>query len=116
MGSYVKPGKRKMTTYDFAFKKHVTGKPHKRRLHALKTDPYTVEESERAAGMGSYVKPGKRKMTTLIPEAVKKGESLADVKKRAKTDKDVDEMEAVEDGDDSEKENSASAEDDEGDQ
>ena len=40
-----------------AFADHVRGKPHKRRLHALKTDPYTVEESERAAGMGSYVAP-----------------------------------------------------------
>ncbi len=40
-----------------AFADHVKGKPHKRRLHALKTDPYTVEESERAAGMGSYVAP-----------------------------------------------------------
>ena len=45
--------------YDIAkaFADHVRGKPHKRRLHALKTDPYTVEESERAAGMGSYVAP-----------------------------------------------------------
>ena len=39
-----------------AFKAHVKSKPHKRRLHALKTEPYTVEEAERAAGMGSYVK------------------------------------------------------------
>ena len=30
---------------------HVKGKPHKRRLHALKTDPYTIEESLRAAGI-----------------------------------------------------------------
>merc|ERR1712121_97134 len=67
-----------------AFKDHIKSKPHKRRLHALKTEPYTVEESERAAGMGSYVNPGKRKMETLLPEAVKSGESLADVKKRAK--------------------------------
>ena len=42
-----------------AFKAHVKSKPHKRRLHALKTEPYTVEEAERAAGMGSYVKVGK---------------------------------------------------------
>ena len=33
-----------------AFQDHVKGKPHKRRLHALKTDPYTSEEANRAAG------------------------------------------------------------------
>ena len=33
-----------------AFKDHIKGKPHKRRLHALETEPYTIEESERAAG------------------------------------------------------------------
>ena len=69
-----------------AFKAHIKSKPHKRRLHALKTEPYTIEESERAAGMGSYVKPGKRKMETLIPSAVELQETLADVKKRAKLD------------------------------
>merc|ERR1712098_759534 len=69
-----------------AFKAHIKSKPHKRRLHALKTEPYTIEEAERAAGMGSYVAPGKRKMETLIPSAVERGETLADVKKRAKLD------------------------------
>merc|ERR1711951_78624 len=68
-----------------AFQTHVKSKPHKRRMHALKTEPYSIEESERAAGMGSFVKPGKRKMETLIPEAVKRGESLADVKKTRQT-------------------------------
>merc|ERR1711963_1007682 len=48
-----------------AFQDHVKGKPHKRRLHALKTDPYTIEEANRAAGMGSFILPGKRKMETL---------------------------------------------------
>merc|ERR1712004_212914 len=43
-----------------AFQDHVKGKPHKRRLHALKTDPYTIEEANRAAGMGSFILPGKR--------------------------------------------------------
>ena len=33
-----------------AFSDHIKGKPHKRRLHALKTEPYTIIESERAAG------------------------------------------------------------------
>lgn len=57
-----------------AFQDHVKSKKHKRRLHALKTEPYTIEESLRAAGMGSYVKPNnKRKMETLVPDAVKEG-------------------------------------------
>ena len=38
--------------------------------------------------MGSYVKPGKRKMETLLPSAVTAGETLADVKKRAKLEND----------------------------
>merc|ERR1712045_1086261 len=58
-----------------AFKSHVKGKPHKRRLHALKTEPYTIEESERAAGMGSYRAPQKRKMETMIPKAIEEGEN-----------------------------------------
>ena len=67
-----------------AFKAHIRSKPHKRRLHALKTEPYTVLEAERAAGLGSYIQPTKRKMETLLPAAVVSQETLADVKKRAK--------------------------------
>jgi len=40
-----------------ALTKHFTGKPHKRRIKALQTEPYTQEEAERAAGMGSYIPP-----------------------------------------------------------
>ena len=54
----------------FVLQDHVKGKPHKRRLHALETEPYTIEESERAAGMGSYRQPQKRKMETMIPKAI----------------------------------------------
>lgn len=43
---------------------HFRTKPHKRRLKDLETEPYTVEESERAAGKGSYVPPKKRKIET----------------------------------------------------
>jgi len=43
---------------------HVKTKPHKRRMKALETDAYTLEEAERAGGMGSYVAPGKRKVET----------------------------------------------------
>ena len=76
-----------------AFSDHVKSKPHKRRLNALKTEPYTIEESERAAGMGSYYKkePKKRKMETMEPAGVRKGEKDAeDVVKKAKMDKDGD--------------------------
>ena len=71
-----------------AFQDHVKGKPHKRRLRALETEPYTIEESERAAGMGSYHKPQKRKMETILPEAVKKDENEMDEtpEKKAKTE------------------------------
>lgn len=51
-----------------AFSTHIRSKPHKRRLHALKTEAYTIEESERAAGMGSYRAPLKRKRETILPE------------------------------------------------
>nr|XP_022289199.1 zinc finger protein 593-like [Crassostrea virginica]XP_022289200.1 zinc finger protein 593-like [Crassostrea virginica]XP_022289643.1 zinc finger protein 593-like [Crassostrea virginica] len=42
-----------------SLKTHFKSKPHKRRLKALSTEPYTVEEAERAAGMGSYKPPSK---------------------------------------------------------
>ena len=59
-----------------AFSTHIRSKPHKRRLHALKTEAYTIEESERAAGMGSYRAPLKRKMETIMPtKIVEEGES-----------------------------------------
>lgn len=40
-----------------AIKEHFKGKPHKKRIKALKVEPYTQAEAERAAGMGSYVAP-----------------------------------------------------------
>ena len=33
-------------------------------MKALETDTYSIEESERAAGLGSYKKPLKRKIET----------------------------------------------------
>ena len=47
-----------------AFQDHVKGKPHKRRLHALKTDPYTAEEANRAAG--KKIKPYLDKLESSI--------------------------------------------------
>ena len=39
---------------------HLKSKVHKRRLKQLEEEPYSIEESLRAAGMGSYVEPKKR--------------------------------------------------------
>merc|ERR1712170_106576 len=64
-----------------AFQDHVKGKPHKRRLHALETEPYTIEESERAAGMGSFVAPKKRKMETMIPKIMEGAQDITEVVK-----------------------------------
>jgi len=70
-----------------AFQDHVKGKPHKRRMNALKIEPYTIEESERAAGMGSYQKPQKRKIETMFPEAMKKDDDTdQSTAKKAKMD------------------------------
>lgn len=48
---------------------HYRTKVHKRRLKALELEPYTIEESERAAGLGgNYKAPQKRKIETLLPK------------------------------------------------
>jgi bud site selection protein 20 len=41
---------------------HLKSKIHKRRLKHLEDEPYSIEESERAAGMGSYISHKKRKI------------------------------------------------------
>ncbi|XP_014612045.1 PREDICTED: zinc finger protein 593 homolog [Polistes canadensis] len=51
-----------------ALQSHFTTKVHKRRLKALEIEPYTIEDSERAAGKGSYIAPQKRKIETLIKD------------------------------------------------
>lgn len=43
---------------------HFRTKVHKRRLKALELEPYSIEDSERAAGHGSYKAPEKRKINT----------------------------------------------------
>lgn len=50
-----------------ALQDHFTTKVHKRRLKALETEPYTIEESERAAGFGNWKAPTKRKIETQQP-------------------------------------------------
>ena len=36
-----------------ALETHVTGKPHKRRMKKLEEEPYTIEDSRRAAGFSA---------------------------------------------------------------
>lgn len=52
-----------------ALQDHFTTKVHKRRLKALELEPYSIEESERAAGKGNYVFPQKRKIETLTRDS-----------------------------------------------
>lgn len=47
-----------------ALNEHFKTKVHKRRLKALELEPYSIEESERAAGLGSFKLPTKRKIET----------------------------------------------------
>lgn len=48
---------------------HYRTKVHKRRLKALELEPYSIEESERAAGLGgNYIAPKKRVIETILPK------------------------------------------------
>lgn len=49
---------------DYALQDHFRTKVHKRRLKALELEPYTIAESERAAGFGNFQPPEKRKIET----------------------------------------------------
>lgn len=51
-----------------ALHEHFRTKVHKRRLKALEAEPYSIEESERAAGFGSWKAPQKRKIETIDPD------------------------------------------------
>lgn len=48
-----------------ALEDHFSTKVHKRRLKALELEPYSIEDSERAAGQGNFLQPKKRKIETL---------------------------------------------------
>ncbi|XP_011297080.1 zinc finger protein 593 [Fopius arisanus] len=54
---------------DRALEDHFTTKVHKRRMKALEDEPYTIEESERAAGHGNWISSKKRKIETLPRDA-----------------------------------------------
>lgn len=62
---------------DAALKDHFKTKVHKRRLKALELEPYTIEESERAAGFGSFQTAKRRKIETQPSaiEDIKEGET-----------------------------------------
>lgn len=49
---------------DQAMQAHFKTKVHKRRMKALELEPYSIEESERAAGQGNYKKAEKRNIET----------------------------------------------------
>lgn len=49
---------------DHSIQAHYKTKVHKRRMKALELEPYSIEESERAAGHGCFKNPIKRKMET----------------------------------------------------
>lgn len=53
-----------------ALLEHFKTKVHKRRLKALELEPYSVEESERAAGFGNFKLPSKRKIVTQNSENI----------------------------------------------
>lgn len=55
---------------DHALKDHFKTKVHKRRLKALELEPYSIEDSERAAGKGSFVPAKKRKVETQPQDGV----------------------------------------------
>lgn len=48
-----------------ALETHLTGKPHKRRLKILQEEPYTIEESLRAAGHGVDNGEGRAKVARV---------------------------------------------------
>lgn len=49
---------------DHSMQAHFKTKVHKRRMKALQLEPYSIEESERAAGQGNYKKAEKRIIET----------------------------------------------------
>lgn len=49
---------------EFTLNQHFKTKPHKKRLKQLETEPYTIEDSEKAAGFGSLLPPNRREIKT----------------------------------------------------
>lgn len=62
---------------DHSMQAHFRTKVHKRRLKALELEPYSIEESERAAGQGNFKKAEKRIIETQpSKEEVAKGKRV----------------------------------------
>lgn len=64
-----------------ALEEHFRTKVHKRRLKALELEPYTIEESERAAGIGNWKTPAKRKIETQSSVCVSENSENSSCKK-----------------------------------
>lgn len=71
-----------------ALQDHFKTKVHKRRLKALELEPYTIEESERAAGFGSWKTANKRKIETQTTPIDENEEEMASSSKKMKVDED----------------------------
>lgn len=65
-----------------ALQEHFRTKVHKRRLKALEIQPYTIEESEQAAGFGSYQQPIKRKIETQPDKPIEEEEEGSPPKRK----------------------------------
>ncbi|EDW62732.1 zinc finger protein 593 homolog [Drosophila virilis] len=76
---------------DRSMQAHFRTKVHKRRLKALEMEPYSIEESERAAGRGSFQMPKKRVIETQpSKDEVKAGKRIK-VEEKPEEDKPMDE-------------------------
>ncbi|GLV39948.1 uncharacterized protein CBL_10844 [Carabus blaptoides fortunei] len=69
-----------------ALQDHYRTKVHKRRLKALELEPYTIEDSEKAAGQGNFKQAVKRKIETLPPKASEKPDSTPTKKVKTSND------------------------------
>lgn len=69
-----------------ALQDHFRTKVHKRRLKALEIEPYTIEESEQAAGFGNFKQPIKRKIETQPIEPVEELEESPNKKKKVEVE------------------------------
>ncbi|KAF7270531.1 hypothetical protein GWI33_016490 [Rhynchophorus ferrugineus] len=78
-----------------ALQEHFTTKLHKRRLKALEDEPYTIEDSQRAAGQGDKAQKSFVLLTPAVDfdEQLKKKYELLDNIKIRKLDIDIDKVE-----------------------
>lgn len=77
---------------DSALQDHFKTKVHKRRLKALELEPYSIEDSERAAGIGNWKTPTKRKIETQIINSSKETDIDSDSNSNKKMKVDDDQL------------------------